>query len=79
MPPPAPTEAACIGREDVVVLLQNVANPVMNLRLPPLELLNHSRDEINLSIQVFYSGKDGLLEVKERSNVKRSGCDHSAN
>ena len=40
-----PTEAACICREDVLVILRNdgLAVPMLKLGLPPLELLNHPR------------------------------------
>ena len=81
VPPPSPTEAACIGREDVLVLLRDdgLAVPLLKLGLPPLQFLNHSRSEMNLSIPIFYSGKDGLLEVKKGPDVKWSGSDRPAN
>ena len=34
---------------------------------------------MNSPIPIFYSGKDGLLEVKEGPDVKRSGSDRSSN
>ena len=34
---------------------------------------------MNPPIPIFYSGKDGLLEVKEGPDVKRSGSDRSSN
>ena len=79
VPPPSPTEAACIGREDVLVLLRDdgLAVPLLKLGLPPLQFLNHSRSEMNPSIPIFDSGKDGLLEVKKGPDVKRSGSDCS--
>ena len=66
VPPPSPTEAACIGREDVLVLLRDdgLAVPMLKLGLPPLERLNHPRGEMNLLIPIFHLGEDGLLEVK---------------
>ena len=58
-PPPKKTEAACIGREDVLVLLRGdgLAVPVLKLGLPPLELLNHPRGEMDLPIPVSHSGQ----------------------
>ena len=81
VPPPSPTEAAGIGREDVLVLLRDdgLAVPLLKLGLPPLELLNHSRSEMDLPIPIFDSGKAGLLEVKEGPDVKWSGSDRPAN
>ena len=81
VPPPPPTEAACIGREDVLVLLRDdgLAVPLLKLGLPSLPFLNPSRSEMNLPIPIYCSGKDGLLEVKEEPDVKRSGSDRSSN
>ena len=81
VPPHSPTETACIGREDVLVLLRNdgLAVPMLKLGLPPLQFLNHPRGEMNLPIPILDSSEDRLLEVKEGSNVKRSGSYRSSN
>ena len=77
VPPPSPTEAACIGREDVLVLLRDdgLAVPLLKLGLPPLQFLNHPRGEVNLLIPIFDSSEAGFLEMKEGPDVKRSGND----
>ena len=81
VPPPSPTEAACIGREDVLVLLRDdgLAVPMLKLGLPPLQFLNHPGGEMYLPIPIFYSREARLLEVKEGPNVELSGSDCSAN
>ena len=81
VPPPSPTEAACIGREDVLVLLRDdgLAVPLLKLGLPPLQFLNHPGGEMYLPILIFYSREAGLLEVKEGPDVKQSGSDRSSN
>ena len=53
--------------------------PMLKLGLPPLQFLNHPRGEMNLPIPIFDSREDGLLEMKEGPNVKRSGSDRSSN
>ena len=72
VPAPFPTEAACIGPENVLVLLREdrLAVPMLKLGLSPLELLNHPRGEMNPPIPILYSGKDGLLEMKKGPDVK---------
>ena len=59
VPPPAPTEAACIACEDVLMLLRNdrLAVPMLKLGLPPLKLLNQPTGKMNLPILVVPSGK----------------------
>ena len=64
VPPPSPTEAACIGREDVLVLLRDdgLAVPMLKLGLPPLELVHHPRGEMNLPILVdFWRWRRGQM------------------
>ena len=56
-----------------------LAVPMLKLGLPPLQLLSHPRGEMNLPIPVFYSGKDGLLEMEKRPDVKWSGFDCPTN
>ena len=71
MPPPPPTEMTCIGCENVLVLLWNhgLAVPILELGLPPLEFLNHSRGEVDLLVPRLKLCENSLLKMKKRPNV----------
>ena len=72
MPLPAQTEAACISREDVLVLLRNdeLAVLVLEFHLPTLELLKDTRGQANLIVPVLDLGENGLLKMEKRPDVK---------
>ena len=69
----SPTEMACIGCEDVLVLLRDdrLAVPVLELDHPLLELLLDPRCEV-LLVPRLEPSENGLLNMKKRPHVKRS-------
>ena len=66
MSDPSPTEMACIGCEDVLVLMRDdrLAVPVLELDHSPLELLLDPRCEVNLLVPRLEPSENGLLKMK---------------